>query len=183
MVNPINLSPGHSWLLTLGFASVWLGLMLAYSPLADRVASRWFKKPPKLEAFRKIQQSRSKLIFGIIIAWLLGGIMEEFIFRGIVLNSVASLLSPTLDKPMAVIIAILVAALLASLFHFYQGPRAMVIIAQLSVLFGVLYVISGYDLIAVMLCHGFYDTIAFVRFARRRSKYSNLDVNEKTDIG
>lgn len=177
MMNPINLSPSHSWPLTLGFALVWLGLMLAYSPLADRVTSRWFKKPPKLEAFRKIQQSRSKLIFGIIIAWLLGGILEEFIFRGVILNYIISLLSPMLDRLTAVIIAILVAALLASLFHFYQGPRAMVIIAQLSVLFGVLYVISGYDLIAVMLCHGFYDTIAFVRFAKRQSKYSNLDVN------
>jgi len=49
------------------------------------------------------------------------------------------------------------------------------IIAQLSVLFGLLYVITGYNLWAVILCHGFYNTIAFVRFANRSSKYSNLD--------
>ncbi len=52
---------------------------------------------------------------------------------------------------------------------------AMVIISQLSALFGILFVISGYNLWAVMLCHGLYDTIAFVRFANKQSKYSDLD--------
>jgi hypothetical protein len=28
---------------------------------------------------------------------------------------------------------------------------------------------------AVMVCHGMYDTIAFVRFATKKSKYSYLD--------
>jgi len=33
-------------------------------------------------------------------------------------------------------------------------------------------VVAGYNLWAVILCHGFYDTIAFVRFATGKSKYS-----------
>jgi membrane protease YdiL (CAAX protease family) len=63
--------------------------------------------------------------------------------------------------------------------HFYQGPRAVLIIAQLSVLFGILFVISGYNLWAVMICHGLYDTIAFIRFARKKSRYSHV---EKGDL-
>jgi hypothetical protein len=50
----------------------------------------------------------------------------------------------------------------------------MVIIAQLSVLFGVLFVASGYDLWAAVLCHGLYDTIAFARFASGKSHYAKL---------
>jgi len=42
-------------------------------------------------------------------------------------------------------------------------------------MFGVLFVISGYNLWAVMLCHGLYDTVAFIRFATKKSKYSNLE--------
>ena len=55
------------------------------------------------------------------------------------------------------------------------GPRAVAIITQLSVLFGILFVISGNDLWPVIFCHGLYDTIAFVRFANKQSKYSNLE--------
>jgi hypothetical protein len=42
------------------------------------------------------------------------------------------------------------------------------------VLFGVLFVVSGYNLLAVMLCHGMYDTIAFIMFANKKSKYSDI---------
>ncbi len=56
----------------------------------------------------------------------------------------------------------------AGLVHLYQGPRGAVIVAPLSVLF----VLSGSNLWTVILCHGLYDTVAFVRFARGKSKYS-----------
>jgi membrane protease YdiL (CAAX protease family) len=75
-------------------------------------------------------------------------------------------------KPVASGFAIFVAALVAGLLHSYQGRRAMVIVTQLSVLFGVLFVLSGYNLWAVVLCHGMYDTVAFVRYAFGKSKYS-----------
>jgi membrane protease YdiL (CAAX protease family) len=163
------------WGYTLGFAVVWTGVMFAYSPLADRIATHFVDKPPTLGAFRAIQQSLPKLLAGIAIAWLLGGILEELVFRGVVLRSVEALLSPIVGSAAAALIAIVAAALGATLIHYYQGPRAMIIIAQLSVLFGVLFVISGHDLLAVMLCHGFYDTIAFIRFAMKKSKYSDLD--------
>ena len=80
-----------------------------------------------------------------------------------------------LAEPIAVGVAVGTAALGAGVVHFYQGPRAVVIITQLSVLFGVLFVLSGYNLWSVMLCHGLYDTVTFIRFAARKSKYSDLD--------
>jgi membrane protease YdiL (CAAX protease family) len=159
----------------IGLVLIWLALMLAYSPLADRLATRWFAKPPRLQAFRTIQQSRARLIAGILVAWVLGGILEELAFRGIVLRSIEVLLAARLGVPIAALVAVWVAAFGAGLIHFYQGPRAVAIIVQLSVLFGVLFLVSGYSLWAVMLCHGLYDTIAFVRFANKKSKYSNLE--------
>jgi hypothetical protein len=176
-VTPDDLGLGtpNSWLSTIGFALAWLGLMLTYSPVADRLATRWFDKPPTLEAFGAIQESKAKLIAGIVVAWALGGILEELVARGIVLRSVESLLNVWLAAPIASGIAVCIAALGAGLIHFYQGPRAMVIVTQLSILFGILFVISGYNLWAVIVCHGLYDTIAFVRFANKRSKYSNLN--------
>ena len=170
-----GLSTSVSWLSTIGFAVAWLALMLAYSPLADRLATRWVDKPPTLDAFRALQQSRSKLLIGIVMAWVLGGFLEELIFRGIILQSIEALVSAWLVAPMATSIAVCAAAVGAGLIHLYQGLRAVIIITQLSVLFGLLFVVSGYNLWAVILCHGLYDTIAFVRFAGKKSSYSRLD--------
>jgi membrane protease YdiL (CAAX protease family) len=168
-------STSASWFLTIGFAVAWLALMLAYSPLADRVATRWVGKPPTLSAFRMLQQSKSKLFIGIVVAWILGGFLEELAFRGILLKSIQELVSSWLFNPISAGIAICIAAGGTGIIHLYQGLRAVIIIFQLSALFGILFVVSGYNLWAVMLCHGLYDTIAFIRFAKRRSKYSRLD--------
>lgn len=156
-----------SWVLTILWAAGWCALMLAYSPLADRLASLVFKMPPTLKVFRGLQQSKVKLALGLIIAWVLGGFIEETIFRAVVLTFVEA----HTNAPFA----ILVAALGAGACHFYQGQRAMLIITQLSILFGILFVITGHNLWAVILAHGFYDTVAFIRFATGRSRYSKPD--------
>jgi membrane protease YdiL (CAAX protease family) len=171
----LGLGLAESWTRTIGFAISWLALMIAYSPVADWLATRWIAKPPNLRAFRAIQQSRAKLVAGIVVAWLLGGFVEELVFRGIVLRSMESCLGAWFIGPVAAAVAVCVAAVGAGIVHLYQGPRAAVIIAQLSVLFGVLFVVSKYNLWAVILCHGLYDTIAFIRFASKNSKYSNPD--------
>jgi uncharacterized protein len=173
----LGLSTSVSWFATVGFAVAWLVLMLAYSPLADRLATRWVAQPPNLGAFRGLQQSRVKLVIGIVMAWILGGFLEELIFRGIVLQWVEARASAWSIGPVAAAIAVCAAAVGAGAFHMYQGLRAAIIVTQLSVLFGVLFVISEHNLWAVMLCHGLYDTIAFIRFANKKSKYSKLDAD------
>jgi hypothetical protein len=149
--------------------------MLGYSPIADRLATRWVDKPPTLGAFRAIQQSRSKLLIGIVVAWVLGGFLEEIVLRGIILQWIAARVSAWLVAPMATAIAVCAAAAGAGLIHLYQGLRAAIIVTQLSVLFGLLFVVSGHNLWTVILCHGLYDTIAFVRFANKKSEYSSLE--------
>jgi len=171
----LGLKIPKSWLCIFAMAILWMGLMLVCSPLADWLATRLYKKPPTLEVFRGIQQSRGKLIAGIAAAWLLGGFLEELIARGIILKSFQSLLAAWLSASLAAAMAICIAAIGAGLLNSYQGPWAVVITTQLSILFGLLFVLSGYNLWAVMICHGLYDTVAFVSFANRKSKYSGLD--------
>jgi membrane protease YdiL (CAAX protease family) len=174
-LHSIGLEPPSSWPWTVGFAAAWLVLMYGFSPVADRLATRLVAKPPTLGIFHALQQSRLKLVLGIIVAWILGGFVEEIVFRGIVLRNIATFAAHFLPSGLAIGAAIVGAALGAAVVHFYQGLRAAIIIAQLSALFGLLFVLSGYNLWAVILCHGFYDTVAFVRFANRSSRYSDLD--------
>jgi membrane protease YdiL (CAAX protease family) len=177
MIQGLGLSLPASWLSTIGWALVWLALMLAFSPLADRIATRLVARPPNLGAFRMLQQSRARLVLGIVVAWALGGFLEELVFRGIVLRWIDALLSVRLAGPVAAGIAVCAAAAGAGFVHSYQGPRAVIVVTQLSVLFGLLFVLSGFDLWTVILCHGLYDTVAFVRFATGRSRDSRLHGN------
>jgi membrane protease YdiL (CAAX protease family) len=153
---------------------LWLPLMLAYSPVADRIASRWFATPPTLGTFRALQQSRVKLVLGIVVAWVLGGFLEEVLLRGIVLQPVEWLVAQRLPAVIAAGTGICVAATVAFVLHLYQGRRAAFIVAQLSVLLGLLFVASGHNLWTVILCHGLYDTVAFIRFGLKKSKYARL---------
>jgi membrane protease YdiL (CAAX protease family) len=161
-----------SWITTVGYALAGLILMLVYSPLADWLASLLFSKPPTLQAFGRIQDSWINLVIGIIIAWFLGGILEELIARGLILKALAGWLDQWISIPFSACAAILITAMGAGVMHFYQGPRAVAIIFQLSILLGILFVITGYNLWAVMICHGLYDTIAFIRFALKKSRVS-----------
>jgi uncharacterized protein YqgC (DUF456 family) len=74
----LGLSSPGSWPFTTGIALGWLLLMLAYSPLADWLASRWIKEPPTLQAFQVIQHSRGKLLarhsYCLVSWWDPGGI-------------------------------------------------------------------------------------------------------------
>jgi membrane protease YdiL (CAAX protease family) len=168
----LGLGTPASLLQTGAFALGGLAVLLAASPVADRIASTFLKAPPNLRAFRAIQASPGRLVLGIAVAWALGGFLEELVFRGVILQAVETALH---GGPVSSAVAVLAAALGAGVIHLYQGPRAAAIITQLSVLFGVVFVMSGHNLWAVILCHGLYDTVAFVRFARGKSKYSKLD--------
>ena len=171
----LGLGLDRPWAPTFAIAFGWTLLMLAYSPIADYLASRWVAERPRLEAFRRLQHGLPQLIAGVVIAWALGAFLEEFVFRALILRSLRAVLAAWLPAPAAISMAVALAALGAGAAHVYQGARGVVIITQLSVLFGALYVISGYNFWAVALCHGFYDTIAFVRFAFGYSKYARAD--------
>lgn len=171
----LGLGVPKSWIWTIALGLVWTGLMLAVSPLADRLATWLCAAPPDLGAFRSLQESKAKLIAGIVVAWILGGFLEELVFRGIVLNAVRAGLARLGLGAFGTAASVLVAASGAGVAHLYQGRRAAIIITQLSALFGTLFVAAGENLWPVVLCHGLYDTIAFIRFAKRKSKYSSLN--------
>jgi len=174
VVDPDDLGLGRprSWPTTIGMALVGVAVLLAYSPVADAIARRRFPERPNLTAFDALRQSRVKLVAGIVVAWVLGGFLEELTFRGIVLQYVDAWLAPVLPKAIAATVAVLVAATGAAVAHLYQGPRAALVIVQLSSLLGLLMVLSGHNLWTVIICHGLYDTVAFIRYARGTSRYA-----------
>ena len=94
-ITPVEhlLNRPNSWLFTICIALIGLGVNIAYSPLTNRIASYLVQEAPNLETIRVIQQSKVKLIAGVVAAWVLGGLLDELICRGIVLKAIDSWLS------------------------------------------------------------------------------------------
>jgi len=95
----------------------WTVLMLLLTPLADRVATKFFAKPPMLGAFRVLQESRLKLMAGIVFAWIAGGFFEEFVLRGVVQNATEVLLAGRLPAVTITALAVLAGASKYSKFY------------------------------------------------------------------
>lgn len=171
----LGLSGVEPWTATIAFALAWRGLVWACSPLADRIATYLVREPPTLDAFRILQRSRIMLILGIVVAWILGGFLEELTFRAILLRSVESAMSALLPAAVAAGIAGGGRCGRCGRHPPLSRSAGRNYRDQLSMLFGLLFVLSGHDLWAVILCPGLDDTIAFIRFANKTSKYSRFE--------
>ena len=95
----------------------------------------------------------------IAVGWVMGGFLEEFTFRGFVVTRVHKLLG---SGPAAIWIAILVAAVPFGIAHMYQGPAGMIGTGLIGFLFGVIYVVHGYNLWYPVFAHGFINTVAMI---------------------
>jgi membrane protease YdiL (CAAX protease family) len=126
------LSGVEPWTATIAFALEWRGLVWACSRLADCIATYLVREPPTLDAFRILQRSRIMLILGIVVAWIIGGFLEELTFRAILLRSVESAMSALLPAAVAAGIAGGGAAAGAGVIHLHQGLRAAIIVTAVD---------------------------------------------------
>jgi hypothetical protein len=93
----------------------------------------------------------------------LAGFCEEFLYRGPIQTALLRKLRP--------FPALLIGAALFSAAHLDAHGFPLRLLLGLALGYVTLRTRSIFP---SMLCHGLYDTIAFIRFANRRSKYSRL---------
>jgi len=118
---------------------IWLEIA---TPAARRqTVAQWRKNTPFLPENQTELRGFSALAFS-------AGVGEEVIFRGFFITYLISLLGDTMGGQFA---ALLIATLIFALSHFYQGWKAVVKIAVLSLAFGSLFLISGSLLLPVLL--------------------------------
>lgn len=91
------------------------------------------------------------------IIWGFAGFGEEIGYRGYLLNKLAEALGCTRT---ASVIAILGSAVLFGFGHYYKGPAGVLDSGIAGVILGTVYLISGRNLWACILTHGFIDTAA-----------------------
>lgn len=91
----------------------------------------------------------------LAIVWTFAAIGEEFGYRGYLVNRAAGALG---GSKSAYWFAVLAVAVLFGLAHYWNGPAGMIGSGFAGLVFGAVYLISGRNLWAAVLAHGFVDS-------------------------
>ena len=149
-----------SWPKLLGTTFLYgVVIQLAFAILIEPILEKITGSAVDISGFDGIRGNFVQCLAWIAIGWSMGGFREEFTFRGFVLTHVRKLLG---SGSAAIWIAILVAAVPFGIAHMYQGPAGMMGTGLIGFLFGVIYVVHGYNLWYPVFAHGFINTVAII---------------------
>jgi uncharacterized protein len=92
----------------------------------------------------------------LAIGWVVGGFMEECLFRGYLTDRIATLLG---GKALAVGFAIVAQALLFGSMHLYQGSFGALHATTFALVHGVFYALAGRNLWSLIVVHGLWNSV------------------------
>ncbi len=149
-----------SWPKLLGTTFLYgVVIQFAFAILIEPILEKITGSAVDISVLDGIRGNFVKCMTMIAVGWIMGGFLEEFTFRGFVVTRVHKLLG---SGPAAIWIAILVAAVPFGIAHMYQGPAGMIGTGLIGFLFGVIFVVHGYNLWYPVFAHGFINTVAMI---------------------
>jgi len=131
---------------------------LALSRWAVPALAEWVHPTQRPSFLGHLRGNAAALAAWLGVAWLVGGVCEECLFRGFLLNRVASLLGGGAWALAAAVVA--QAAFFGSL-HLYAGTFAFMYAALFGLVNGAAYLAGGRNLWPLIAVHGLWDTVAF----------------------
>lgn len=113
-----------------------------------------------LSRFDYLTGDLPNLILQLVIVWLTAGFLEEFLFRGYLMNRLIDLLGK--HSTLAWVLALVGQAIIFGLVHAYQSPVGMFKVGVIGLVFGFCYLALGRNLWPLILAHGFIDSLDMV---------------------
>jgi len=149
--------PARLWAavaLTIGAYLVELAMWQWLVPLL----AQWIHPTRRPSFLAHLHGNFPALVFWMAVAWLVGGICEECLFRGFLLTRVESLLG---GGGAALALAIVAQAALFGTLHLYGGTFAFMYAALFGVVHGIIYLLGGRNFWPVIVLHAVTDSVAF----------------------
>lgn len=147
--------PGNwPWLMASAFGlalAIWLFDVFAFTPLLENLLNA----RKDLSNFQGLEGNWSMFLIWLALGWIVGGIVEEFVFRGFLIQMGVHLLGERFVWPVA-----MASAMVFGLSHLYQGTVGVVSTGVVAFLFAVVFILSNRNLLLVMLVHGFVNSIS-----------------------
>jgi len=144
------------------FIAVAIGIIFGFADnfLVEPLITKLVGAEPDLSSYEGVKGNIAGLIGMLALGWLVGGLFEEFFFRGYLFNRINSLFTnPVLQKS----ISILVVSVVFAFAHNYQGIGGIIGTFWFSVVMSLLYFYFGRNVWYLILIHGLYDTVGIFR--------------------
>lgn len=110
------------------------------------------------EVFEPIKGNFNILITYLGIGWLIGGVLEEFIFRGYLLQTIENIL----PKKIGLLVGVLLSSIIFGWLHDYQGISGQLLTGIAGALLGLIYIFNNKNVWLNILTHGFMNTICMI---------------------
>lgn len=110
-----------------------------------------------LSAYDNIRGNIPNYLLMLLVGWVVGGFIEEILFRGFLVTRISRLLG---DTRTAQWLAILLTSMTFGFSHLYQGWSGVISTALISVILGIIFIKSGRVLWYSILTHGFINLVS-----------------------
>ncbi|MEQ8423687.1 MAG: CPBP family intramembrane glutamic endopeptidase [Cyclobacteriaceae bacterium] len=115
-------------------------------------------QPLALGIFEQLRGNTGLLLTSLALGWIVGGLIEEIIFRAFFISRCANMLS---DKISVVIGAILSSTLFGYL-HTYQGPSGQLLTGFVGLILATIYIVNYRNIWLNVFTHGFVNTFGML---------------------
>lgn len=154
----LGLERPRSWPLTVLIAAGVAVLRIALGEfLILPVASRFWPAPMAPAGAAAMTGNLKMALLGLLLVWTFAAFGEEFGYRGYLLNRCAEAGN---KSKVAYWLAVLAVSILFGFGHYYKGPAGILDSGVAGLLLGCAFLLSGRNLWACILAHGFIDTLA-----------------------
>jgi uncharacterized protein len=139
-----------------------IGIELLATFVTTPLLSSFFGADPDLSDLRPIVGNVTMLIVFLALNWTLAAFGEELAFRGYWLNRVAGVVATTRGGHPSWIMSLLIVSVFFGLQHQGQGITGIVQEGFSGFLLGLIYLMTGRNLVTPMIAHGVSNTLAMV---------------------
>ena len=151
-----------SWIRTmlqsLGIAlAILLSVKLLINPIMSALPNAGFQD---LSRFDYLEGDLPNLIIMLVNIWITAAFLEEFLFRGYLLNRLIEFQGK--QTKLAWAIALVGQAIIFGLVHAYQSPAGMFKVGLIGLVFGISYLVTERNLWPLILAHGLVDSLDMV---------------------
>ncbi|MEP1094159.1 MAG: CPBP family intramembrane glutamic endopeptidase [Cyclobacteriaceae bacterium] len=112
--------------------------------------------PLELGVFEQLQGNLSLLLPSLAIGWIVGGFLEEVIFRAFMITRFSNLF----PNHAGIAASVILPSILFGFLHTYQGPSGQFLTGVVGLMLAVIYIVNKRNIWLNILTHGFVNTVS-----------------------
>lgn len=140
-------------------AAIGLGYASFSNYVQEPLIAKLTGESPDISSFDSVTGNIWAFIGLLAIGWIVGGLFEEFLFRGYLLPRINKLFN---NGQMGKWVGIIVTSVSFSIAHTYQGIGGIINTFIFSIILGLLFYYFKRNTWYVILVHGFFDTFGIL---------------------